>query len=338
MSLTVNSELESRPLAPTLRLPIDNLRAAKGVRSCGLDQRHVERLMEAVGRWPPIVVWGKDHVVLDGAHRVEAARQLKIATVAAVRFTGTREEAFVESVRRNVSHGLPLSVADRRRAALRVLGRHAEWSDRRIASVCGLSGKTVARLRRGEVAACSTDDGVLDGPPRRVGRDGSIRPIRPGEVRDRIRQALEDDPGASLRTIAASVGASPETVRSVRAGLNGAGRQERGSTALTVTALRPLSAETTRPLKRIAVTQPPADQVSNSVTRQGERWTSDPALLVCGDGGDFARWFAATNIGEEWHACVWAVPLGRIYEVVDEARRRAAMWSSFASLLESRTR
>jgi hypothetical protein len=67
-------------------------------------------------------------------------------------------------------------------------------------------------------------------------------------------------------------------------------------------------------------------------------WISDPALRACGDGGEFARWFDSNNVDEHWHRYVWTVPVGRIYDIVDEARRRAASWTTFASLLESRTR
>ena len=165
-----------------------------------------------MGSWPPIVVWGEHPVVLDGCHRVEAARRLGRHTVRAIRFLGSPEEAFVEAIRRNVHHGLPLSITDRRRAAECVLVRNPEWSDRRIGSLCGLSDKSVGRLRRlasGGIAA-------LD---RRIGLDGRVRPVQPGQVRARVRDALADNPQGSLRAIAAIAGASPETVRSVRASL-----------------------------------------------------------------------------------------------------------------------
>ena len=45
-----------------------------------------------------------------------------------------------------------------------------------------------------------------------------------------------------------------------------------------------------------------------------------------------------TKVEEEWHDFVWTVPLGRIYDVVDESRRRAEAWLRFGSRLESRTR
>ena len=68
-----------------LRLPIERLRLTEGVRSGGLDEAQVTLLMETVDEWPPIVVWGDECLVVDGAHRVVASRRLGRSTVAAVR-------------------------------------------------------------------------------------------------------------------------------------------------------------------------------------------------------------------------------------------------------------
>jgi hypothetical protein len=286
--------------------------------------------METAEQWPPIVVWGDDCVVIDGAHRVEAARRLGHFTVRAVRFIGTRDEAFIESVRRNVKHGLPLSVGDRRRAALRVLARNPEWSDRRIASLCGLSGKTIARLRREGHGAGD----VVVPMERRVGRDGKLRPVRSKEIHDRIRRALEENPGGSLRFVAAIAGASPETVRTVRARMNVADQlSDRTVDFLSpVTQLPEMHAG---PMFDYLETAEPAAEVSEG---RSDTWLSDAALNTCGDGGGFARWFTETNVSDDWHRFVWTIPVGRVYEVVDEARRRAATWTAFASILESRIR
>jgi AraC-like DNA-binding protein len=307
-----------------------------GVRSGGLDEDHVALLMETAEQWPPILVWGDDRQVIDGAHRVEAARRLGHSRVMAVRFIGTRDEAFVESVRRNVDHGLPLSVGDRRRAAVRVLRRHPDWSDRRIASVCGLSGRTVARLRREETGT-SDGDGTVVGLERRVGRDGKARPVQAGEVRDRIREALEQNPGGSLRAIAAMAGASPETVRTVRARLADGRRADSTSGSLrgpSIASLPGFVEPSSRPLDASA-------SVLSCDNHSGDKrpsWVTDPALLTCGDGGDFAHWFVGNKVDDDWHQYVWTIPLGRVFDVVDEARRRAAIWTTFASVLESRTR
>ncbi len=303
-------------------LLISELRVGEGIRSGGLDERHVELLMECVDTWPPIVVWGEDLVVVDGCHRVEAARRLGHQNVVGLRFLGSPEEAFIEAIRRNVSHGLPLSVADRRRAARRVLLRNPNWSDRRIASLCGLSDKTVGRIRRvGSLGIVPVD--------RRVGRDGKVRPVQPGEVRDRVRQALEENPAGSLRAIAAVAGASPETVRSVRARLQ-------MSDLDLHEAVRPAVVSTSSQATAMSGLSVFAEPENRSVRKPSEKeWRADQALSAC---SEFTEWFSSTNVSGDWHDFLWTIPIGRVYEVVDEARRRAAVWTSFASLLEARTR
>jgi hypothetical protein len=50
----------------------------------------------------------------------------------------------------------------------------------------------------------------------------------------------------------------------------------------------------------------------------------------------FVRWFEETTIGDEWRDFLDRVPISRVYEVADEARRRAARWLDFASRLEGK--
>jgi ParB-like chromosome segregation protein Spo0J len=334
VSLAADPNIELDDLYQSIDLSISWIQPGEGVRSGGLDERHVLLLMETADQWPPIVVWGEQCRLIDGAHRVEAARRLGLSTIAAVRFLGTADEAFVESVRRNVEHGLPLPVVDRRRAALRVLRRHGEWSDRRVGFVCGLSGKTIARMRREHSMSEGRCDGVVLGMDRRVGRDGKARPVQSGEVRERIKRALEENPGGSLRVLAAMAGASPETVRTVRARLAGHDRPPSPTVPFAPAAkLHSVSVDSSR-----VVPLETHDQPSDVDDWPKSPWKSDPALLACGDGGDFAKWFEENKVGDDWRGHVWNIPLGRIYEVVDEARRRAAAWTSFASVLESRTR
>jgi hypothetical protein len=258
--------------------------------------------------------------------------------VAAVRFLGTRDEAFVESVRRNVDHGLPLTLADRRRAAHRVLAGHPDWSDRRIGSLCGLSGKSVGRLRRREYSGGCGTPGVVVDLQWRVGRDGKTRPVQPGEVRDRIRRALDENPHGSLRAIAAMAGSSPETVRTVRAHLIQDQAEERRTASVDAAAQGPGLIGGARSVIRACTDRGADAQAPTRVGQDAHSWAADLALLSCGDRGEFARWFGGNQVDDEWHRYVWTVPMGRVYDIVDEARRRAASWTAFASLLESRTR
>ena len=194
-----------------MAISLDSIRPGPSLRAGGLNDAHVAALAEVSEGWPPIVVT-EDNVLVDGHHRVAAAQQLGLDRIAAVVFKGSRADAYVEAVRSNISHGMPLTLSERRRAGVQILAVHPMWSDRRIAGCCGLSAKTIKRLRdeSGSFEDCQS------GGAARTGRDGRVRPVDAGGLRASIVAELERCPDASLRTIAASVGASPETVRSVR--------------------------------------------------------------------------------------------------------------------------
>ena len=183
----------------------------------GLCEEQVERLVLLGGVWPPILVDQADGRVIDGAHRVAAARRLGLARLPVEWFDGRPDEAFVEFVRRNVTQGLVLSIAERKQAALRILEDHPIWSDRRVAELCALSPKTVARVRVDVPGRPSADEAHLD---VREGRDHRLRPVQAGSARTRVLAALREQPEGSLRTIAAAAGVSPETVRLVRLNLD----------------------------------------------------------------------------------------------------------------------
>jgi ParB-like chromosome segregation protein Spo0J len=295
----------------TFTVSIEALGEVRSIREGGLDEEHVLRLVEAEGNWPPILVWDSESTVLDGAHRLEAAKRLRMTTIRAVRFYGTWQEAYLEAVRRNVAHGLPLTLRDRTRAARQLLGANPEWSDRRLALACGLSPKTVARLRRE-----ASVNGELASTEVRVGRDGRTRPVAAQTVRERIAGALAEQPKSSLRAIAAQVGTSPETVRNVRRDLKGFGsRSEIATSKRSVPVLSLVSSEPERVM-----------------------WGRDKALSSGPTCVAFLKWFEATEVADEWSRHVPAVPLSRVYEVADEARRRARLWQEFAEAVEGRVR
>ena len=312
MSLAENQAMDTPVEHRTFDLLIDSVTCGDSLRSNGLDPTQVALLAESDGYWPPILVWGEHNEVVDGAHRVAAARRLRHPTVVAVRFVGTFEEARIEAVRRNTQHGLPLILEDRRRAARWILAQHPEWSDRRVAAVTGLSGKTIARVRIDAPSTVGDRDRKVIGINHRVGVDGVARPVRSEEARARIMRALEKCPEGSLRKIAVVAGTSPETVRRVRATLHSANGAVDGS---------------------IIVEPPERERPRSSV------WETDPAFATCDNDGRFTQWFSRTSVDyDECRRHASAIPFGRIYEVVDEARRRANAWHAFATSLESRVR
>jgi ParB-like chromosome segregation protein Spo0J len=190
-------------------VPISALRPSDSPRAADEDLAHVNALAEPETRLPPIIVHRATMRVIDGMHRVRAAILRGNDTIEALFFDGDDEAAFVLAVKANTTHGLPLSMAERRMAALRIMRSYPQWSDRATASATGLSHKTVAGIRR----RASGDIPQLD---NRIGRDGRARPVRIAEGRQRASQLISDNPRASLREIAAAAGISPSTVRDVR--------------------------------------------------------------------------------------------------------------------------
>ena len=284
------------------------------LRERGLEPGHVRALAELVGRWPPVLVGRDDHRLIDGHHRVAAARSLGHLTIAAELFAGTPEEGYVEFVRRNVVHGMPLTLRERRHAAARILRNLGEWSDRKIAATCALSPRTVASIRVMVTSAHAAEQSgqqptVLE---HRVGKDGRRRPTDATRTRRQIIQALSADPAASLRAIAERVGVSPETVRTVRQGL------EAESVGVEP---RP-----TPPKEEVAPEQP-----------RGEWWTTDAALMSTEHGRRLAQWLSCTIIEDEhWREPVAAAPVSRVYELAAEARRRSASWMRVAEIFETK--
>ena len=304
------------------RLPIADLVLGPSLRERGIDPAHVAALAEVAESWPPIVVNSADRGVIDGQHRVAAAKQLGLRDVRVTWFDGSHEQSYLEFVRSNVKHGLPLTLAERRRAARHFVCSCPDLSDRGIAAVCGLSPRTVARLRE-EASVDKLRTHASRHDQRRVGRDGRVRPIDPKATRGRIAEELGRQPDASLRTIAAAVGASPETVRSVRNELRGNGSSTRPGAAAEPEAAAKVLGLLSRPVG----------------SHVGVTCRDDRAFTDREDGPEFVEWFGATSVeqGDLWRYAE-TVPLSRVYEIADEARRRAEFWSGFAGAVEDRVR
>jgi len=309
-------------------LPLDELQIGESPRGTGVKHSHVQVLAHVEDRWPPILVTRVNHHIVDGVHRYHAAQMLGRTKIRCLFFDGDPEDAFIEAVRRNIDHGLPLKLREREQAAARVLTCRAGWSDRKIAVLCGLAPSTVRRLRE-----CSTVQRTqLD---KRQGRDGRIRPLDSGEVRRRTELVLRSRPNASLREVAKIVGTSPTTVRTVRAKLADADDDcEAGIVSLVprpATAL-PRQAGTDTP--NGAMQSQPAERNTTLVSA----WSSDFAMRSTPGASAFCEWFNQTALGPGWHDHVEAVPLSRVYEIADEARKRAIDWKSFADAIENRIR
>ncbi|MFF5211924.1 ParB/RepB/Spo0J family partition protein [Streptosporangium sp. NPDC000396] len=191
------------------RIPLDVLLPADSPRSAGEDMAHLHALTEVEGTLPPITVHYPTMRVIDGMHRLRAARLRGDGTIDVRFFEGSERDAFVLAVRLNIAHGLPLSRADRAAAAVRIIESHPEWSDRMIASVSGMSRKAVAAIR-----GRSTGGGLHLNT--RTGVDGRVRPLNAADGRRLAFQLMSEQPDASLREIAKRAGIAVATARDVQ--------------------------------------------------------------------------------------------------------------------------
>ena len=156
--------------AEVVTVPVLSLRPADSPRLNGEDKAHIARLAETDAPLPPILVDRRTLRVIDGMHRLMAASLQSLETIEVVFFDGSEADVFLRAVQENVMHGLPLSLADRRAAAERIVTSHPQMSDRAIGRTTGLAAKTVAAIRK---RTC--DQTPQSGA--RVGADGRVRPL-----------------------------------------------------------------------------------------------------------------------------------------------------------------
>jgi ParB-like chromosome segregation protein Spo0J len=269
-------------------------------RQVRLDQDHVAALVEVVDRLPPVVVDERTMTVIDGLHRLEAARRAGRSEISALFFHGDETEAMVLAVQSNVKHGKPLSRSERQAAARALLARCPECSDRWLGEICGLSHATVARLRQASGAAAS---GV------RTGRDGRRRPVDPVPGQAAVLKVLEGDPAASARQAAGAAGVAPSTAQRLASALRGRQKPPPGTTP------------------------PVTGRGLFHESLEGPAFRSSPELAKA------ASWLERTAVApEDFRAYLEGVPLGRVYEVVDECRRRSRTWAELAEALEKLAR
>lgn len=298
---------------PTSRVPIVALVQEGSPRSGGVDLAHVQRLVDADGHLPPILVHGETMQVVDGLHRVAAALVSGHDTIEAHLLDGTRESAFILGVRANATHGLPLSFAERREAAAKILKFHGGCSDRMIASACGLSPKTIRDIRSANTP--------VDPLHKRVGKDGKSRPLDAKAGRRLAAKLILARPDASLREIASAAGVAPGTVRDVRA------RLARGEGPIPDQTRLGVRSNSDRPnAQGSAGPTAPAD-----VKRVLEVLAKDPALRMKADGRDLLRWLLRHAVHPvDCARLTQRVPEHCIEHLAELARRCAGNWTLIA--------
>lgn len=318
--------MESQVETAEARIPLSSLLASDSPRLAGEDIEHIRTLADSDETLPAIIVHRPTMRIIDGMHRLRAAELRSEDTITVRYFDGDDQEAFVLAVKMNVTHGLPLTSADRSAAVKRIITFYPYWSDRAIATITSVSAKTVAAIRR-----CATEESPHLNT--RIGRDGRARPLDVAARRQHASQLMAANPHASLREVAKAAGVSPGTARDVRA------RLQDGKDP---TSLKPRNTHQRQTLT------PPGD----AVTRQGgsdapqlasERVSilgnlrRDPSLRFNEAGRVILHLLQVhTMNAQEWQRLADHVPAHCLDAISIMARQCASDWHEFAKLLERR--
>ncbi|GAA3804826.1 ParB N-terminal domain-containing protein [Streptomyces phyllanthi] len=333
-------------------VPMLSLRPADSPRLNGEDKAHIMRLAEAETPLPPILVDRRSMQVIDGMHRLMAASLRGQETIDVMFFEGNEADIFLRAVQENVTHGLPLSRADRRAAAERIIASHPHLSDRAIGQTAGLAAKTVAAIRKlsGESAPQ---------PSVRVGRDGRVRPLDGRAGRRRAAELLAEQPDASLRDVARAAGISPATAFDVRKRLEcgespvpekAAGRTDRASAASTganpdnETADHGADADqdngTAVPVPPLRIEPRSASGTTGpDPAATVEKLMRDPSLRNNEQGKSMLRLLHINAVGaKQLPDAAETVPPHCVAIIVQLAQQYASMWQDCARELDRRAR
>lgn len=305
----------------TVRVPIEHIRDADSPRSGGIDAVHAESLAQLEVDLPPIIIQRSTMRVIDGMHRLTAARLEGRSDVRARFLDCGDHDAFIMAVQLNVTHGMPLSIADRSAAARRILGSHPHLSDRSIARTAGLAAKTVSALRQKL---------GLESGEARLGHDGKIRPLNGAVGRQAAADLIAERPDATLREIARQAGISVETARSVR---------ERIRTGQDPVLDRRKDGRSLprAPVRQVAVKLPeaPAD-LAEQLRNILEAIRRDPKLRYTEAGRSVLYWLGSrVLIPDEIPASVQQIPPHCRLKIGELARSCAAAWIQLALALDS---
>ncbi|QIZ37840.1 ParB/RepB/Spo0J family partition protein [Saccharopolyspora sp. ASAGF58] len=274
----------------TQHLPIAKLLPAQRLRLSGVDTDHVARLAEALPDLPPIIVDRTTMRVIDGMHRLHAVQLTGQSTIPAHYFDGDERSAYLLAVQCNTRHGLPLSRADRRLAAERLIRLYPQYSDRSLARLSGLSAKTIGAIRT---------QSRLDEPgDSRVGTDGRARPTNSAERRRTAMDYIAAHPQATIRQIAAAAEISVSTAQSIRKRMLESSGPERASDSQ--------GAQDSRKTRRVQEEQ--ADPLHLSMT-MAEALARDPVLRGTNAGRVLIQWMRLNiQVHQDQHVFIASLP------------------------------
>lgn len=322
-------------MLPVENIPVALIRNSYTPRKNKANESHVLVLAQSPLPLPPIVIHRASMRVIDGVHRLRATELRGHNTIAARLFEGDDAEAFALAVHLNVTHGLPLTLSERKAAAQRVLRSYPHWSDRSIGLIAGVSNKTVGKLR-----GCTTEEISQLNP--RLGRDGKMRPVSPAIGRRRAAEFLSMNPRASLREIARKAGVSVTTARDVRQ------RIDRGESPLPDNLARKSSAPVVPTVGAVNGSAMPALGDARAGSRMApegrgrdllQRLRNDPSVRSSERGRALLRLLSTVVVAIS--ACnefAEAVPIHCSGTFAEIARKNARSWQEIADKFDTNER
>lgn len=287
--------------SPVIEIPISDVRPPDPPpRTAEPNAPHIRMLAESQTAPPPIVVHRATMRVVDGWHRLRAARLRGDTTIAGVFFDGSPAEAFILAVKLNAAHGLPMSLADRKVAAQRILSMYPEWSDRSIAAISGISHRTVAAIRK-------RSTGESAQPAIRIARNGVLHPFDGQQGRRRAVELFTANPLASAQEVASAAGISVTTAKTVRKQLRAGQRPA-----------------------------PPQQTDSERIDADAvlQRLRRDPSLRFSTTGRKLLRWLESPFEDGDWDDVVRSIPGHVAPSIAELARQRARDWQQLAYRLD----
>ncbi|WP_167768726.1 ParB/RepB/Spo0J family partition protein [Nocardia sp. CS682] len=314
-------------------LPISAVLPAEAPpRTAGVNTGHIRILADSATALPPIVVHRATMQVVDGWHRLRAAELRGDTSIAAVLFDGGLAEAFVLAVKLNAAHGLPLSLADRKAAALRILQSYPDWSDRSIGVITGISHKTVGAIRTRSTGKSTQSTG-------RIARNGVLHRSAGRQGRQRAAELFALDPTASTRKVASAAGISVTTAKDVRKRLRDGTQLVSACESSGVTAA-PVPVPTPAPApvraRRGNVRAAPSQPVSTADALQ--RLRKDPSIRFSESGRKLLRRLETPfDDGVDWKSVVGSLPNHCTRTIAELARQRSREWQRLAHLLDERS-
>lgn len=131
-------------------------------------------LMKQGNEFPPVILFRDNETFFigDGWHRIRASQKNGYSHFLAQVYDGGKPAAIRYSLKSNITHGLRLTNADKRKKVKVALQEYPTLSTNEIANICGVSESLARSIR---------DRFVKNEPGKRIGADGKEYPARKKE-------------------------------------------------------------------------------------------------------------------------------------------------------------